>query len=129
MRRLLLVPVLLLTGCGDDDASPTTTEGGCRSAVEGRVEVVARDLAWDTACLAVPAGEPVTLVVDNRDDGVNHNLHLPEAPDAPATVLALGPVVQELAVTLPAGEHRYVCDIHPTMVGVVNSEEQVTPPG
>jgi len=128
---VLALPVVAMAaiGCGDDGAAPATTAAdGCREADAGRVTIVARDLAWDTGCLSAPADEPVVIVVDNRDSAVNHNLHLTDAPDQPTTALEEGPVRQELAVTLPAGTYRYVCDIHPTMVGALVVGLQVTPP-
>lgn len=108
--------VLLLLACGgEDDPGPSA---GCRTAEGGRVELVAKGVAWDTDCLEATAGE-LTIVVDNRDDGVNHNLHLTDAPDGPKTDLEPGPVRQELAVSLEAGAYEYVCDIHPNMVGTL----------
>ena len=49
---------------------------------------------------------PLTIEVDNRDDGGNHNVHLPDAPDSPATDLEQGPSQQELDVDLDAGHLR-----------------------
>jgi plastocyanin len=115
-------------GGGDDDVV-APPEPGCRVAEDGRVEIVARDLAWDTDCLEVPAGTPVVVAVDNRDDGVNHNLRLTGAPGDPGTDLEAGPVIQELDLELPVGDYDFVCDIHPTMVGVLHAGEQVTPSG
>ena len=116
LATLLLVSAAL-AGCGggDDDPAPAA---GCRTAQDGRVEVVAKGVAWDTDCLKAPAGA-LTIVVDNRDDGVSHNLHLTDAPDGPKTDLEAGPVTQELDVTLGAGAYKYVCDIHPNMVGTL----------
>jgi plastocyanin len=59
--------------------------------------------------------------VDNRDVGVNHNLHVTGAPGAPATALEAGPVEQRLPIPgdLPAGAYDYVCDVHPDMTGVL----------
>jgi hypothetical protein len=107
-----------VVGCGNDD-DPTSAAGACRSAVDGMVTVKAADLAWDSDCLEGPADEPLTIVVENEDHGVNHNLHLTDAPDEPATELQPGPVRQQLEVTLPAGAYEYVCDIHPNMVGAL----------
>ncbi|MET0727837.1 MAG: cupredoxin domain-containing protein [Acidimicrobiales bacterium] len=123
MRGARLVLAVLaaggwVVGCGSD-ADSTSAPGACRRAQNGRVTVVAADLAWDRDCLEGPADEPLTIVVDNQDDGVNHNLHLTDAPDEPSTELEAGPVRQQLAVTLPAGAHEYVCDIHPSMVGTL----------
>lgn len=108
--------LLALGACGGDD-EPESTDATCNEVADGEVTIAAVDLAWEPTCLRGPADEPFTIVVDNRDDGVNHNLHLTDAPDEPATELEPGPVVQELEVTLPAGKYQLVCDIHPNMVG------------
>ena len=71
--------VIALSACGgSDDAGPTTTVG-CKDASQGRVTLVAEDLRWDTDCLRAEPG-PLTIEVDNQDEGVNHNVHLPDAP-------------------------------------------------
>lgn len=79
---------------------------------------MADKLAWDTDCLELTPDAPVTVTVDNRDTGVNHNLRVEDLPGGDvATKLEAGPVVQELEVSAPAGTYRFVCDIHPNMVG------------
>jgi len=124
MRRLatLAAAVLLVAGCGatGDDAGSGEGDsgGGCHDAADGRVTLVADDLQWDTDCLRSPAG-PLTIEVDNRDDGQNHNVHLPDAPGAPATDLEQGPSKQELDVELAAGSYEFICDLHPNMVGTL----------
>lgn len=123
-RTILLAPaaaaaLIALGACGGDDDEPDAADATCNDVTDGEVTIAAVDLAWEPTCLRGPADEPFTIVVDNRDDGVNHNLHLTDAPDEPATQLAPGPVTQELEVTLPAGEYELVCDIHPNMVGTL----------
>lgn len=121
MRLALVVLVVgVLAGCGDDgdDAAPAGSSE-CREAEDGRVTIVADGIAWDTDCLQGPAGEPLTIVIDNQDDGVPHNLHVTDAPDDPKTELEPGPATQQLDVTLDAGDYEYVCDIHPNMVGTL----------
>lgn len=116
-----LAVALALAACGGDDDEPTTA-ASCSEVAAGEVEVVARDLEWEPTCLRGPADEPFTILVDNQDDGLNHNLHVTDAPDEPSTQLEEGPVTQELEVELPAGEYRFVCDIHPNMVGTLAVE-------
>lgn len=115
-RSIVLPALCLLAACGD---SGTTTEPvGCKAAVDGRVTLVADDIRWDTDCLEAEPGE-LTIVVDNRDGGVNHNVHLPGLPDSPASPLAAGPSQQELSVTVDAGAYEFICDLHPNMVGTL----------
>jgi hypothetical protein len=124
MRRtaIVLAAALVLVGaCGasDDDEGGAGDSGSvCKDATGGRVSLVAQDLQWDTDCLRSPAG-PLTIEVDNRDDGQNHNVHLPDAPGSPATDLDQGPSRQELEVELAPGSYEFICDIHPNMVGTL----------
>jgi len=122
MRRAvaLAVTLLVVVACSsdDDDAGEGDSGGGCQAAVDGEVTLVADDLRWDTDCLEAPAG-PLTIVVDNVDDGQNHNVHLPTAPGSPATDLEQGPSRQALEVDLTPDAYEYVCDIHPNMVGTL----------
>jgi plastocyanin len=111
--------LVALAACGDTgDPSAQDGAGACKDAERGRVTLVADDLRWDTDCLRAPAG-PLTVLVDNRDDGQNHNVHLPDAPGSPATDLAQGPSQQELDVDLAPGAYEFICDIHPNMVGTI----------
>jgi plastocyanin len=113
-----LVALAALAACGGSDGASTTTTVGCKDAQDGIVTLVADDVRWDTDCLRAPAG-PLTIEVDNRDEGVNHNVHLPDAPDSPATGLEQGPSRQALDVDLAPGAYEYVCDLHTNMVGTL----------
>ena len=109
----------LLGACGSGSPSgswPTTT-GGCRTASQGRVTITAHDLAWDTPCIVAPVGSEVILEVVNADKGVDHDLHLKDAPGDPRTPLDAGPSTHRLEVALPRGTYHYVCDVHSAMVG------------
>ncbi|MEO7573717.1 MAG: cupredoxin domain-containing protein [Acidimicrobiales bacterium] len=124
MPRLIaaaLVLALALGACGDTGEPDPPVAGGCKVAEGGEVTLVADDLLWDTDCLEAEPG-PLTIVVDNQDDGQNHNVHLPDAPTSPATDLELGPSRQELDVTLDAGAYEFICDLHPNMVGTLTVE-------
>jgi plastocyanin len=81
------------------------------------VVIRAEDMAFEPDEVAVPAGEPVTVVIDNRDEGVDHNLDVEGAPGPHETPLEPGPSRQALTLTLPAGSYEFVCDIHPGMTG------------
>lgn len=121
MRRVQLTvgaAVLLAAGCGDDDGGGRAG-GACLDGTSGEVTVVAESIAWDADCIDAVADQPLVITIDNRDDGVQHNFHLRDAPGRPTTKLERGPVVQTLEVTLPAGGYDYICDIHPNMLGTL----------
>jgi plastocyanin len=124
-RRWAWAPVAAVlalgaAACGDttpDDTASLATE---RSAAD--LTLVAEDVAFVTTELQAAAGSPVTITLDNRDDGVPHNLHVEGADGGDvATEVESGPVTQELEVSFStAGEYTYVCDVHPdTMRGTI----------
>lgn len=84
------------------------------------MRIVGRDLRFEVNALSVSAGRPFTIVFDNRDPGVPHNVALyragPPARDKVVmTQIAPGPTSQRLAVSaLDAGRYLYQCDVHPT---------------
>src|SRR5687767_7682770 len=97
MRRLaaFALSAALAGGCGGSDDAGGSGTGACKDAAGARVTLVADDLRWDTACLRSEPGR-LTIVVENRDDGENHNIHLPTADGSPATELERGPSRQQL---------------------------------
>jgi plastocyanin len=119
LRLPILAVALLLAACGDTEGGGPPTTVGCKDAAGGRVTLVAQPgTRWDTDCLRATAG-PLTIVVDNQDDGGSHNVHLPSAPDSPATELEQGPRTDELDVSLDPGSYEFVCDLHSNMVGTL----------
>jgi plastocyanin len=125
-KRLLLVTAVLGlavlgTACGGDD------DGGGKTvtAVNGEVTIVAKDSEWDADRIEVPADDEVTVVVDNQDDGVSHNLNVKDTDFK--TKIEKGPKEQRLDVTLEEGTYEYVCDVHANMKGTLVAEEASTP--
>ena len=114
---LLAAAALVAAGCGsDDDGSGLSSEP---VPDDPDVVIVAESMAFDPDEVEVAADEPVTIVIDNRDEGVNHNIHVEDAPEPNKTRLELGTSQQALTVTLPAGDYEFVCDIHPNMRGTL----------
>jgi plastocyanin len=128
--RLLALPVALLVAglaaCGGDDGGTTAKEHGCAVVKDGVVTIVAKDLAWSVDCIQAPKDTAFTVVVGNKDDGVNHDFQLALDDEVLRTPLEAGPVVQRLEVpALDAGEHTYICDVHPNMTGTLEILEQL----
>jgi plastocyanin len=81
--------------------------------------VVAVDLAFTTPAVSVPAGRPFELVFDNQEN-LPHNVAIqaPGGGDLFTGELFNGPAVRVYSVpTLAAGTYRFICSVHPEMVG------------
>ncbi len=83
--------------------------------------IQARDLAFDPDILTAPAGQPLRLVLDNRDTGIGHNLHVFQgATDLGQTATVVGPAQATVELgQVAAGRYQFQCTIHPDMIGTV----------
>jgi plastocyanin len=91
------------------------------------IEVSGADNLFDVESLAAASGT-LTIVFDNRDVGVVHNIHVFRGNSARGesvgeTELEAGPLEQRLELTLTPGEYFYQCDAHPaTMTGTLTAQ-------
>jgi len=138
---VLALIVAAAAGCGGDDdegngdggatATPAaratnTASGGDDNGgdEEGELRLIAKNTLFDKSELRAEAGE-VTIIDDNQDPGIVHNVHVFEGSDASGedvgmTDLEAGPATQTLTLNLEAGEYFYQCDAHPaTMFGTL----------
>jgi plastocyanin len=113
------------TAVATEDSNGDNGDDGNGDGGEGNeVTLVSKNTLFDKSELEATAGE-VTIIHDNQDGGIIHNVHVYKGSDADGedkgmTELEAGPVVQELELTLDEGEHFYVCDSHPaTMSGTL----------
>ena len=109
-------------------AAPPTEE--CTPVVDGTVTVVAEGIAFtDGQCIEAPAGEPFTIVLDNRDAGVQHNIQVFEGPEVAGSPTFSGELItgpSQIEYQIPAlevGEYAYNCLVHPNMVGSIKVVE------
>jgi hypothetical protein len=113
---LLAVPAPEETGGG---TAPPTGPPPCQP--EGtELSITAQNLAFDTDCLAAPAGEPFTIEFDNQDAGVPHNVAI-YTDESAAEVLFQEPpfpgpetVTYEPEPIEEEGNFFFRCDVHPT---------------
>jgi plastocyanin len=114
VMALLAGTVLLACTSGPAGPPPTAPSGGA--------VVTAQGVAFDRTQLAVPAGRSFPLLFENRD-GAPHNVRIYD--DAGAQPLFVGeifggPSSRTYEVpAIPAGTHRFRCDVHPEMSGTV----------
>lgn len=101
-------------------ASPSS--GGSAAACEpagSTLHLAAVNVAFDTACLAAPAGKPFKIVLDNQDAGIPHNVSIYTDSGA-STALFTGDLVTGpksftyKVAALDPGTYFFRCDVHPT---------------
>ncbi len=82
--------------------------------------IVATDNKFDLPAMAVPAGQAVTITLENKGAAL-HNLNIQGLKDGGRDVktdLIPGGQTATLRFTpTTPGEHKFVCDIHPEMTG------------
>jgi cytochrome c oxidase subunit II len=94
---------------------PTTT---------GTVTIVAKNISWNTNCIAVPAGAKVPLTMQNQDAGINHNFAIWDSPLQKTQYFQTGKfagvATQSFSIaSLPPGKYYFQCNVHgPAMSGV-----------
>lgn len=89
------------------------------------VVISAANIAFMPRDVTVPANVPLTLVLDNRDAGIPHNIAV---SDANGNVIVQSEIVSgpgRIQVALPAlapGGYSFVCVVHPNMMGTITAE-------
>ncbi len=120
--RLGIGLLLLLVACGGA-ASPTGSVE-CRESVNGVLTVTADSLAFDTGCLALPAGEAVTIRLVNAEGAEPHDVAI-YTDSSRSRQLFSGDIVDggesiDYQIdALEAGTYYFDCTIHPAMNGSV----------
>jgi plastocyanin len=94
----------------------------------GPPTIVAVDISFDPDTLTVPAGQEFTLILDNQDAGIPHNVEIEDVGFS-------GEIFEGVATmeyTVPAlepGDYEFICVVHPAqMTGTMTAEEGAGPP-
>jgi plastocyanin len=105
--------------------SPQRAEGGGGSRPV--VHLAAKGLQFDQTTLNVPAGTAFTIVFDNQDAGIQHNVEIFDTKDYSGTPLFSGDLVTGPTTVsyrvgpLDAGTYYFRCVVHPTMTGTITA--------
>lgn len=90
------------------------------------IKVVAKNIKFDLSEFSVPADTPFQIVFDNQDAGIPHNVAIYQG-QAGGPALFKGEIFNGVKTVaydvpgLPAGNHYFQCDVHPTMNGTVRA--------
>jgi len=113
--------ILLLAACGG--ATSPTGSVACREPVNGMLTITADGLAFDTGCLALPAGEAVTIRLVNADaephDVAIYTDSSKSAQMFGGDIVDGGESIDYEIEPLEAGTYYFDCTIHPAMNGSV----------
>ncbi len=107
---------------GAASGAPSGSASEAPSAAPGGtvLNVVAVNVAFDSASLEAPAGQAFQIAFDNQDAGVPHNIQI---ADASGTLVFTGDTVNgpnKITYNVPAlgaGTYKFACKWHPTMTG------------
>lgn len=99
-------------------ASPSAAPSTSCSPAGDVLHVSANHIAFDTDCLAAPAGTVFTIVFDNKDRGIPHDVAIFTDPSATRALftgaIIVGPKTVTYRVTaLPPGTYFFHCNVHP----------------
>ena len=123
----LAASMLLLAACSSGGGSASASASAAASCVKpdasGVVKVSAKEMAFDTSCIEVPADTAFKIEFNNQDS-IPHDIGV-YTDSGKSEELFRGDVVQgPKTVTydvpaLKAGEHYFECTIHPSMNGKI----------
>jgi plastocyanin len=86
------------------------------------VNLTAKNIAFNTSTITVPASANVTVNFDNQDSGIPHNFAVYETSAAQSVIfkgeIITGPAKTTYTFTAPdaPGTYFFRCDVHPTQM-------------
>ena len=125
-----LMLMLMLASCAKDDnsvgvgptesptvsTSPTQSPAAtCDEPTQTKIALVASSTHFNVKCLVVPAGEPLTVTLKNKDS-YNHNFSvytLDFKSEFTGDIAYGGEMFHYKVPALEAGQYLFQCDIHP----------------
>ncbi len=93
------------------------------------IGLIAKDIAYNTSTITVPAGANVTVDFTNEDSGIQHNFAVYDTSAAQNAIfkgeIITGPATTTYTFTAPSqpGTYFFRCDVHP---GIMTGQFIVT---
>ena len=105
---------------GPPPTPPSPTAAAC-SRSGSTVDVIAKNISFDSKCLAAPAGKPFKIDFRNDDGGTPHNFSIYTDQSAAQSLFSgdiiTGPDSTTYKVSpLQPGTYFFRCDVHPTQM-------------
>jgi plastocyanin len=105
--------------------SPSAGGSSAAPSSPADVSIAAKDLAFNPATAAVPAGRPFTIAFDNQE-AAPHNIQIARDQTF-SQPLFNGEVVSSQKVNysapaLAAGTYPFRCEVHPNMLGTFTAQ-------
>jgi plastocyanin len=103
-------------------ASGPVASGPAASASTADVTITALNIAFTQSSVNAPAGKPFTLLFDNQDPSVTHDVYIKDASGTQvfAGAIVTGPAKMTYDVpSLAAGTYTFFCSIHSNMTGTM----------
>lgn len=117
MWQLGIFPPTSPATAGGGTASPAPSGGDDAGAPPGSIPLVASGLAFDQKTLEVPAEQPFTIFLTNKDSAnTPHDVEIRKADGSPIKPVPPTPGGESMAYAydpLPAGDYTFICSIHP----------------
>ncbi len=117
--------------CGQNLPPASSAAAGtpAAEAPSTNLTITAQGTAWDKSTLTAVAGQPLTLTLNNNDNGVSHNIHFFQGADNTGASVAQTDIAQGVTTEtlnfgpLAPGDYYYQCDVHPTqMTGTLTAK-------
>jgi len=121
----LVTQSVMVTTTGDTvTATPvtTTSQAATGGGTTIKINLIAKNIAFDQSTITVPAGAHVVMTFDNQDAGVVHNFALYTDSSATTKIFAgqfvTGPKITTYTFDAPStpGTYFFRCDVHPTIM-------------
>jgi plastocyanin len=114
----LLILMLAFTASLSCATNNNTTSNNTTSQENMTIALIAKDFAFNTSTINVPAGANVTVNFDNQDPGVGHNFAVYDSASKKTTIfkgeLIVGPkkIVYTFNAPQEPGTYHFQCDPH-----------------